>query len=107
MQFTDDEIETIKNIINEHGCDYPDTDSNKIQELRYKLGMDNRPTSEEITAYELRMKQWRESDSGKLFKEIMSSHNHLLDDIVKDLTKPVEILFGSIRIKLPNDFNKE
>lgn len=106
MQFTDDEIETIKSIINEWGCDCTDTDSNKVQELRYKLGLDKRPTPEEIEAYKRRMKEWRDSLEGKEFVAIANMHNKYLEDIANDLIKQPEILYGTLRIKLPNDFKE-
>jgi hypothetical protein len=48
IQFTDDEIDTIKSIINEWGSDCPGTDYEKVKELEYKLGLSVRPTPEEI-----------------------------------------------------------
>ncbi len=107
MQFTDDEIETIKSIILEHGCDCPGTDSDKVKELEYKLGLSIRPTPEELAAHEKRMQEWRESDSGKAFVQALSYHNHLLEDI----SGTPDVLFGSmkigsqLRIRLPNDYN--
>lgn len=66
MQFTDDEIETIKDIINEHGSDCPGTDYDKVQELKYKLELDKRSTPEEVAEQEKRRKEFAESDLGKL-----------------------------------------
>lgn len=100
IQFTDDEIETIKSIINEWGSDCPGTDVEKVKELEYKLGLSIRPTPEEIAERERKRKEWAESPTGKLLTELF------------ELYKGPDILYGSkelvgsnLRINLPNDYN--
>ncbi len=108
MQFNDDEIETIKEIIREWGSDCPDTDYEKVKELEYKLGISVRPTAEEIAEQERRRKEWAESPFGKEMSKILNASNYLLNDIYKD----VDILFGetnfkigsTLRIRLPNAY---
>lgn len=51
IQFTDDEIETIKELICDWGSHCPSTDSDKVKELEYKLGLAVRPTAEELADY--------------------------------------------------------
>lgn len=109
ITFTDDEIETIKSIISEHGSDCPGTDSDKVLELEYKLGLSVRPTAEEIAEQERKRKEWAESPYGKQMTEILNASNYLISDIYTN----VDVLFGvkdfkigsTLRIRLPNDYN--
>ena len=113
-QFTDDEIETIKSLISEWGSDCPDTDSDKVQELRYKLGLSIRPTTEEIAAREKRYDEIRNSPYGKQMAEIMSASNQYLEKMAEDILGP-NVLFdktdfkigSTLRIKMPTDYDKK
>lgn len=111
IQFTDDEIETIKSVLQEWGSDCPDTDGEKVQELRYKLGLEKRPTPEQIAEWDRKRKEWAESESGILFSKIMASADNYLEQIAKNLQATPDILYdvteigASLRIRLPNDYN--
>jgi hypothetical protein len=110
IEFTDEEIEIIKEIICDWGCDCPDTDYNKVLELEYKLGLRERPTPEQIAEQERKYKEFAESLNGKLMAEILKSNNHLLNNI--DMNAKVDVLYGSLdmsissklKIRLPNDY---
>lgn len=69
--FTDEEIETIKALILDHGCDYPSTDWDKIQALGEKLGCLDPvpvPTPEQLE----RDRLFSESPEGKMMAEMFS-----------------------------------
>lgn len=113
MQFTDDEIETIKDIINEHGCDCPGTDFDKVQELKYKLGLDKRPTPEEIAEQERRRKEFAESDLGKLTIAAFERSTALFLEQQKEWHKDNVFInseqwdgkiSSQLRIRLPTDY---
>lgn len=113
MQFTDDEIETIKSIINEYGSDCPYTDYDKVKELKYKLGLSKRPTPEEIAEKERKQKEFNESPQGKLIAEMVARQNDLITAqllspnifIDQHLWDNENFKIGStLRIKLPKDY---
>lgn len=117
MEFTEEEIETIKDIINEHGFDCPGTDYNKVLELQYKLGLRIRPTPEEIVEQEKRRKEFAESDLGKLSAAMFERSNVLFLEQQKEWEKdqlfidaggiqwPDNFKIGStLRIRLPSDY---
>lgn len=110
-QFTDDEIETIKSLICNHGSDCPGTDYQKVLELSYKLGLEQRPTPEELEAEEKRNKEFRESELGKRLAELFTITNvqseKLYNRIIEDniFCKNIQWPIGSeLKIKLPNDY---
>lgn len=109
ISFTDDEIETIKSLISDHGHDDPDTDYNKILELEYKLGLSVRPTDEEIIEQERRRKEFVESPYGKQMMEIFKISDSYLIRQLENFNS-VDVLYGTknligstLRIRLPND----
>jgi hypothetical protein len=111
MQFTDDEIETIKSIICDWGSGFLDTDSDKVKELEYKLGLSVRPTPEEIAERERRYEEIRNSSYAKMIAELMShTNNYLTKSIFSHILKPSPFdetnfkIGTNLRIKLPNDY---
>ncbi len=115
--FTDEEIETIKSIICEHGSDCPYTDSDKVDELKYKLDLAKRPTAEELAEIEKRRKEFAESDLGKLTIAAFERSNALFLAQQKEWDKDAAFInvsqwgkedfkIGStLRIRLPIDYN--
>lgn len=116
-QFTDDEIETVKEIICEHGSDCPSTDWEKVQELKYRLGLEKRPTPEELAEIERRRKEFAESATGKIFAELMAQTNENIAAQLLEQEKQNIFFAGeqwdkenfkigsTLRIKLPIDYN--
>lgn len=123
IEFTDEEVETIKEIICEWGSDYPCTDYEKVQELKYKLGLEKRPTAEELAEQERKRKEFADSPFGKQMAEIMSRSNAYLEEFVTQAICKDNILFFSgpqwkledfkilgnaigpnLKINLPEDF---
>lgn len=106
MQFTDDEIETIKDIIIDWGSDCPNADSDKVKELEYKLGLAVRPTAEEIAEQEKRRKEFAETPYGKQMAELFKMANNLMPDVYKTPSILVgsEKIGSTLRIILPTDY---
>jgi len=116
MTFTDDEIETIKSLICEWGSDCPNTDSDKVQELKYKLSLEKRPTPEEIAEQEERNLIFRESPFAKQMAEILNNQNSYMEKMAQDLTRDNAFFTGvqwgnkdlvgsALKIRLPKDYN--
>lgn len=107
MRFSDDEIETIKSLICEWGSDCPDTDSDKVKKLEYKLGLSVKPTPEEIAERERRDEEFRNTSFAIMMKEMFKSCNRaLIESMAKNVMfDETNLKIGStLRIKLPNDF---
>jgi len=115
MNFTDQDIETIKELLRDHGSDCPGADSDAVQALGEKLGVyqpELPPTAEELKRWEERAKDpmWI------VLSQMMSSMNaHLAQSIADDITRDSPFLsalsansdekIGStLRIRLPNDY---
>ncbi len=116
IQFTNEEIETIKDIINEWGSDCPGTDYDKVKELQYKLGLRKRPTPEEIAERERRQKEFNESPLGKLNSQMFArTADHIAAELLENERTNVflsgeqwdknDFKIGSqLRIRLPQNY---
>lgn len=102
MQFTDDEIETIKLLIDERGYDDPTSDFEKVWALGVKLGVREPvipPTEEELK----RREEFRNSPIGLKISELLSSSNQYLIDLDKQYS--IDVLYGSVRLPSGFKFN--
>lgn len=112
-QFTDEEIETIKELICDWGSDCPCTDYEKVQELKYKLGLEKRPTPEELAEQERKRKEFSDSDMGKQLNAIFKSANDHMEKFAFEVMKPVNIFYSGeqwtkdqiLKINAPEDYN--
>lgn len=86
-QISEEDFELIKDIINDWSSDCPGTDWEKVQELRYKFGMDIRPTPEELAEQERKRKE---------FAETPFMHGHQWPSEFRTATE--------LRVKLPNAY---
>lgn len=111
MQFTDEEIETIKDVLNDWGSDCPGTDSNKVRALQVKLGLrepELPPTEEELK----RREEFAKSPYGLMMSNLFIQTNDYYTKLAKEYT---EFYSGEVwgddakigtqlRIRLPKDF---
>lgn len=113
MNFTDQEIETIKSLIRDHGCDYSlETDSAEYQSLGEKLGVlepQRKFTDEELAERANRREKWENSDFGKLMKDmqrglIESMSKQVLAKSFFDGQQGDAKIGSTLRIRLPNDY---
>lgn len=113
MQFTDEEIETIKEVFCDWGSDCPSADWAKVQALGVKLGVweeEKPPTEEELK----RRKDFQESPLGKQMIAMFSQSNKYTKQITEDVMKDNAFFSGEqwpaigtrLKIKLPDDWNK-
>lgn len=116
MTFTDDEIETIKALISDHGCDYGlSADWSKIQALGEKLGCLDpipEPTAEQLE----RDRQFRESPNGIAMTEMLKRSNDAMAAMMleqkSDFNFFRDVAWGTkkikpgdvVRLNLPDDF---
>ncbi len=114
MQFTDDEIETIKDLLRDHGSDYGlQTDSSKHNKLGAKLGLweaDPDPTPEELAEQERKRKEFAETPMGKIMTEMFKRSNEAFARDFKLFGDDIEYYNGvqigtDLKIKLPNDYS--
>lgn len=108
MQLTDQDIETIKELLRDHGSDCPSADCAAVQALGEKLGVyepELPPTAEELKRREERAN----SPFAKLMKDaqrglIESMGKQLLTKTLFDEPQ-VNVKIGStLRIRLPHDY---
>lgn len=134
MQFTDQEIETIKALIRDHGCDYSlETDSVEYQALGERLGvLDPEPVStpEELAEQAKRRAEFENSPMGIILRECWAVTNkRFAEALAQDMkfwqsdaengyqwpirlinpdgsTKeaPINTVRSTLRIRLPNDY---
>lgn len=112
MQFTDQEIETIKSLLLDHGSDCPDTDSDAVQALGEKLGVREPiqpPSAEELK----RREEYAKSPAGKMMNELIATTiNNMARNLANDIFTTPKLInqIGSdgvkstLRIRLPNDY---
>jgi hypothetical protein len=109
MEFSEQEIETIKELLRDHGSDCPCADSSAIQALGEKLGVyepEKPPTEEELK----RREELANSPAGKMMRELINATNQayaasLAEQITANSFFDGEQWEGGrFRIKLPNDF---
>lgn len=115
IEFTNDEIDTIKELLCDWGLDCPGTDSDKVQELKYKLGLEKRPTPEELAEKERRYKEFADSPIGKQMTALMNQSNKIALNLINDknffsgsqLDFPLADakIGSSFRIRLPTEYN--
>lgn len=93
MQFTDDEIETIKALIEDHGFEYSlQADADKVWALGVKLGILNpvvAPTEEELK----RNKEFINGEIGSEIIKLMNKSNVYLKEL--DQQYKDAVLFGT------------
>lgn len=134
MQFTDQEIETIKALIRDHGCDYSlETDSAEYQALGEKLGVlapEPIPTAEELAEQAKRREEFAKSPMGLIMSEMLTRSNKYMAGIIaRDMEifqsnvengfqwpvrlinpdgstedVPINTVGSTLRIRLPNDY---
>lgn len=82
MQFTDQEIETIKTLIRDHGCDYSlETDSAEYQALGEKLGV--LEPEREMTPEELkRQEEFANSPMGIAMRGMFETANKKMVELI-------------------------
>lgn len=109
MQLTDQDIETIKELLRDHGSDFPNADCAAVQALGEKLGVyepELPPTAEELK----RREEFVKSPMGIAMKEMFAVWNRYMAELAI-----IELMDGkfwisdaengsTLRIKLPNDY---
>lgn len=116
MQFTDDEIETIKSLIEDHGFDYGlEADFRKVEKLGEKLGLwiaTPDPTPEKLAEQEIKRKEFVESEFGKIMIGVFKQAN---ENIAKQMlewdkdnlfTSDQFTIGSSLKVRLPVDYDK-
>lgn len=115
MQFTDEEIETIKEIICEHGSDCPYTDSNKILALQIKLGLKKNYSNWSPEDAARRM-EFKNSPFAQQMSKLFADANSYADKVVADILNDKNFFCGEqwdkaskigseLRIRLPIEYN--
>lgn len=112
MQFTDDEIEIIKEVFSDWGSDCPSADYSKVHAIGVKLGVweeEKPPTEEELR----KRKEFQESPLGKQIQELFSRSNDYMKKYADDVMRDNVFFSGeqwpvgtTLKIKLPDDWNK-
>jgi len=114
MQFTDDEIEIIKEVFSDWGSDMPCTDYDKVRGLGIKLGVweeEKPPTEEELK----RREEFRNSPYGLMISKLFSQTNDYFNKMAEELVDQKAFMDGEqwgdgaeigtkLRIKFPKDF---
>lgn len=112
MQFTNDEIETLKEILSDWGSDCPSADYAKVQAIGVKLGVwekEKPPTEEELK----RREEFVNSPLGRQIQETIKRSNDKMAEILLEQQKDYMFFAGEqwpvgtvLKIKLPDDWNK-
>lgn len=114
MQFTDDEIEILKEILSDWGSDMPCADYSKVHAIGVKLGVweeEKPPTEEELKRWE----EFANSPYGLFMSKVFNQSNEYFDKIAQDVMRDNAFVFGeqwsdkidtTLKIKLPDDWNK-
>lgn len=72
MQFTDDEIEIIKEVLADWGSDCPSTDYKKVQAIGVKLGV---------------WEEFKNNPYGQVMSKILNQSNEYLDNMAQNLMR--------------------
>lgn len=119
MQFADDEIETLKEILSDWGSDMPCAEYTKVHAIGVKLGVweeEKPPTEEELK----RREEFRNSPFGKQMAAMFSQTNEYLKKVTEDIMEDNSFFSGeqcffsgkqwpvgtTLKIKVPDDWNK-
>lgn len=107
IEFTPDEMDTLRDAFNDVGNDCPGVDWDKFKALGVKLGFreaEKPPTEEELK----RREEYNNSPTGKIMRELFARSNEQLAKMMlkdyescKDMQWPIG---AQLRIKLPNDY---
>lgn len=112
MQFTDEEIEVIKEVFSDWGSDCPGADYDKVKAVGVKLGVwepEWPPTEEELA----RRKAFQESPMGLIISEMFKQTNEAMAKAFLEQQEAATSYFGEqwndgeakqLRIRLPKDF---
>lgn len=93
MQFTDDEIETIKEVLSDWGSDMPCADYNKVQAIGIKLGVweeEKPPIEEEIKKQE----EFRNSPLGLEISKRLNQSNEEFKKLNEQWNLDFELMRG-------------
>ncbi len=114
MQFTDDEIEIIKEVFSDWGSDMPYADYDKVRAIGVKLGVweeEKPPTEEELA----RRKAFQESPLGKQMIAMFKQTNEAMAKAFLEQQEACSLFTGEqwsnteqthLRINIPKDYLK-
>lgn len=112
MQFTDEEIEIIKEVFSDWGSDCPWANYDKVRAIGVKLGIweEKKPPTEEELA---RRKAFQESPLGIQMQEMFKRTNEMMVKSFLEQQEAVNLFKGEqwtdneakeLRIRFPKDF---
>jgi len=114
MQFTDEDIEIIKEVFSDWGSDMPYADYNKVRVIDVKFGVreeEKSPTEEELKRREEFAKSPYGLEMTKLFSQTNDYFNKLAEELVDQKEFFESPQWGDnakigtqLRIRLPKDF---
>lgn len=106
MNFTNEEIELIKDLICDWGSDCPGADSKQVELLGQKLGVIEVRSEEEIEHERKRAEEFANSDAGKQIAAMMTLSNGYIDDLIKRQFDDKNLFNGKVlKITVSNDYN--
>ncbi len=108
MQFTDEEIETIKEVFQDWGNDCPYTNYDKVHAIGVKLGIweeEKPPTEEELQ----RRKEFAESPMGVVMSKMFKRANDYYTKPVLEKNEALKFMKGDAanHFQWPEEFAKE